>query len=45
MGEGFGSGLVGEEPVAEFADGEVGDRREGCGAVFAEDEFGDFVFD
>ena len=28
-GEGFGGGLVGEQPVAESADGEVGDGREG----------------
>ena len=30
-GEGFGGGFVGEQPVAEFADGEVGDGGEGCG--------------
>ena len=31
-GEGFGGGVVGEEPVAEVADGEVGDGREGGGS-------------
>lgn len=45
MGEGFGGGLLGEKPVAEFANGEVGDGGEGLGTVFAEDELGDFVFD
>ncbi len=42
-GEGFGGGFVGEQPVAEFADGEVGDGGEGGWLVRVEDEAGDLV--
>ena len=35
-GKGFGGGFVGEETVAELADGEGGDGGEGCGVVGVE---------
>ena len=33
-GEAVGGGVVGEQPVAELADGEAGDGSEGCGGGF-----------
>ena len=42
-GEALGGGVVGEQPVAEFADGERTDGREGGGIVRVDDEARDFV--
>ena len=40
----FGGGVVGEQPVAEFADGEMSDRRRRLLASWrVDDEAGDFV--
>ena len=42
-GQPLAGGIVGEQPVAELADGESCDGREGGGVVGVEDEAGDFV--
>ena len=41
--EGRGGGLVGEQPVAETADGQVRNRREGRGVMAVDDQPGDLV--
>jgi len=43
-GQAFWGGFFGEEPVAEFADGEGSDGREGICVVGVDNEAGDFVF-
>ncbi len=42
-GEALAGGLLAEQPVAQFADGQVRDGRERGGIVGIEDEAGDFV--
>ena len=42
-GERRGGGALAEQPVAEAADGEMGDRREGAGVVGVDDEARDLV--